>query len=216
MFLLAALGSIFNSRPQISPSIHEQSINGSLLGSDFSRLATDGVVPTLSNLDSKSWASELLTLITSPQDVDSSAINGVDIDITLYRHNAINSVEIVMFNCPEWNIGADTITVFAETVSPDGEVVFTGRTVSGFPTSCIGLVHVCVPVASDSGDLRIQFGPIVAEPNQTHRWIHLGEVIFPENGCPTDLLAQGVTGKGVNQKLVLIATEIKGTLSTRG
>ncbi len=97
------------------------SVNGSSEDGNRSLLATticnepttsvlqDGIIPTLTGLDGDMWASQLLTINT-----DSPT---TDIDISFYfeatpGYVGVKRVEVVMFNCPEWGISVDSITLY--------------------------------------------------------------------------------------------------------
>ena len=61
----------------------------------------DGHIPTLTGLDGDTWASQLLTL--RPFDGNS------EITFEFTGSPNIERVEVVMFNCPQWGIGVQTI-----------------------------------------------------------------------------------------------------------
>ncbi len=67
----------------------------------------DGVIPTLTGLDGDMWASQLLTINgdshTTPITFDFEAAPG---------YVGVERVEVVMFNCPEWGISVDSITLY--------------------------------------------------------------------------------------------------------
>ena len=101
----------------------------------------DGVIPTLTWLDGSEWASRLLTLNTSAASTritfnfpNTSAYGGVE------------SVRVVMFNCPQWGIGTSSINI----LGTDG---FLGHIIPAMPTSCDSLVSMCTTDISTS--LRI-------------------------------------------------------------
>ncbi len=130
----------------------------------------DGNIPTLTGLDGNMWASQLLTTRSS-------------FDITFGFAGTpdfvgVRRVEIVLFNCPEWGISVQGITLqtsagFAGTTNPT-------------VTSCDSLVRVCIGDLSTSGvqtDLTLSFTPI----NPTNR-VHIAEMSFYGAGptCPDD------------------------------
>ena len=63
----------------------------------------DEHVPTLTELRSPNWASEILTL----QTVSSYS----EIEFSFGANPGVERVEVVMFNCPQWGIGALSINV---------------------------------------------------------------------------------------------------------
>lgn len=170
----------------------EVAVNGSLLGSGpaftntLGALAMDGIVPTLTGLGGNSWANQLITL-ASPVNDPNGPINIVFTSPAGLQFVGI--VEVAIFNCPEWNIGAEFITITGGLIS---ESLRTLGSVSGFPTDCGRLLHVCVPIFANVGILQISFGEFSSEMamNLSQRWVHLGEVIFNDENCPTNLIVQ--------------------------
>ena len=137
----------------------------------------DEHVPTLTELRSPNWASEILTLQT--------ASSYSEIEFSFSANPGVERVEVVMFNCPQWGIGAQSITVLETTLT--GRRAIMG-TASSLQISCESLVTVCLPVISSSQTLTLQF---FLQPGSN--WVHLAEVTFADNGniCPTD--APGIT-----------------------
>ena len=99
----------------------------------------DGNIPTLTGLDGNMWASQLLTL---------ERTNSVRRDITFDfiatpGFIRVVKVELVIFNCPEWGISVQTVTLFtASSLSAFGSVVGTFNVPS--ITSCDSLVRICI------------------------------------------------------------------------
>ena len=95
----------------------------------------DGHIPTLTGLDGDTWASQLLALqIRNPF--------GIEITSDLTGRSGVKRVELVMFNCPEWEIAVVTIGIWRAT-----SISTTSRTQAGAIsptiTSCNSLVRVC-------------------------------------------------------------------------
>ena len=119
----------------------------------------DGHIPTLTGLDGDMWASQLLTV---PGVLELRfPINQNFVDIA--------RAEVVMFNCPEWGIGVETIG--------DGENF---RSVQPSLTSCDSLVRVCIPLTTNPGS---RYTLELRAPN----WAHIAEVTFytTSDGAPT-------------------------------
>lgn len=128
----------------------------------------DGNVPTLTAEDfqGNNWANQLLTL-------RSDSMLSLDIlygDETF--QNPVESVEIVMFNCPEWGISVDeihmTMDVSQDWVQQDLRML----------TSCDSLVSVCLPVLDPSFSF-IQLDMIQSLESE---WVHIAEVRVHERG----------------------------------
>ena len=114
----------------------------------------DDVIPTLTGLDGDMWASQLLTL---PRPMPS-----INIDIT----TPISRVEVIMFNCPEWRISVQSISLRGN----DGIVIGSSGDLNSI-TSCDSLVRLCVPAtARNHLVVTVQF--------DLDNWVHLAEVTF--------------------------------------
>ena len=155
------------------------SVNGSR-ENNFNVL--DGIVPTLSGLERNGWARDLTTLQFA------SGFAAITFDNLNSGEGEIDHIDVVMFNCPEWNIGPDTIEVFGGRNSGSMNSISFPR--SSFPVSCDRLVHVCIsirpPSDEDIRSLRVMF---TAAPG-IERWVHLAEIIInnEEARCPSGLL----------------------------
>ncbi len=71
----------------------------------------DGIIPTLTGLVGDMWARQLLTMNTTESSID---ITFNFRNITP-NYDGLGRVEVVMFNCPEWGISVDNITLFGTT-----------------------------------------------------------------------------------------------------
>ena len=164
-----------------------QSVNGS---SEFQVNSGDRRVPALVDLVNSSWARELDTFLV-PQDGNKTVFVSLDI---ADNDEEFDTVEVSLFNCPDWDIGPDTITIFGTRsgsfdLDPLSETFSSGS----FPTSCTGLVHICLPLFSSLPDLvilRVEFTASAAD-NTSEAWVHVAEVVLNErDDCPSDLLTR--------------------------
>jgi hypothetical protein len=110
------------------------------------------------------WASQLLPIrATSNITFDFS---GTD------NYNGVRKVEVVMFNCPEWRIGVDTIRLMDASSMENVK-----STLSTFNThnlhSCTSLVKTCMNIFTSRRVLEMQF-----HAGLDTDWIHLAEVTF--------------------------------------
>jgi hypothetical protein len=137
----------------------------------------DNNIPTLSDLDGNMWARGLLTI--GRLSLSSQLILFYFTDMPDYR--GIRRIELVMFNCPEWRIGAERIRVL---LSSPGSSFVTGVDVSPTITSCDSLVRVCIPQFTSMEIVSIGFSFL--------EWVHIAEVIFYGAGsssiCPPDII----------------------------
>ena len=70
----------------------------------------DVIIPTFTGLDGDMWASQLLT-------INSTDSPTIDITFDFEGYFGVERVEVVMFNCPEWEISVDSITLYGSTVT---------------------------------------------------------------------------------------------------
>ena len=101
----------------------------------------DGVIPTLTELDGSEWASGLLTLNTSADYIRIT----FDFPYTP-AYGGVESVRVVMFNCPQWGMGTSKIEIFG-TGSLSTDIII-GRIIPAMPTSCDSLVSMCTTAVS--------------------------------------------------------------------
>ncbi len=156
------------------------SVNGSSEDGNCSLVATticnepttsvlqDGIIPKLTGLDGDTWASQLLTINTDSPTTDIT----FDFQATP-GYVGVERVEVVMFNCPEWGISVDIITLYRSTTTTLIGNVLT--TINPIITSCDSLVRVCISrsVSSTLTALTLRF-----QLSSASTWVHLAEVSF--------------------------------------
>ncbi len=149
------------------------SVNGSSEDGNCSLIATricnepttsvlqDGIIPTLTGLDGNMWASQLLTIKTT---------TNITFDFQLTpSYTGVERVEVLMFNCPEWGISVDSITLYGSTTTTPSILA----TISPNITSCDSLVRVCISRSVSFTMLTLGF-----HLNPASTWVHLAEVSF--------------------------------------
>ena len=133
-------------------------------------------MPILTGLDGDMWASQLLTLQTT------AAASSTDItfDLRSPTFSRVERIEVVMFNCPQWGVGVQTIQVF---VQNSIELTFDVAPI----TSCDSLVRVCLPyrIRTSIPNFALRF---LLSPDSD--WVYLAEVTFWGNNstCPPDIV----------------------------
>ena len=127
-----------------------------------STILFDRGIPTLTGLDGDIWASQLLTIQTT-----ASSIN-IIFDLRTPTFMRVDRVEVVMFNCPQWGIGVESVSV--QTVGTDPILT---STISHDVTSCNSLIKVCLQPRAIVSQLGLQF-TLLHDSN----WVHLAEVTF--------------------------------------
>ena len=87
----------------------------------------------------------------------------------------VERIELIMFNCPQWGIGVQTIQV----LDMEQTIIATDNPSI---TSCDSLVKICIPARSTSTMYIIRFS---LSPDSD--WVHLAELNFWGNGvdCPS-------------------------------
>ena len=130
----------------------------------------DGI-PTLTGLDGDMWARQLLTFDTS---VSSASIT---LNFTVTRHNGgvtfyagVETIEVVMFNCPMREIGTNNIVVLADGSEVDRIEL------QQYSASCEYLVRVCVhqTLSTISQIITLNF-------NNMYQRLYVAEITFYSN-----------------------------------
>ena len=136
----------------------------------------DHKVPCLGMLQDN-WAAGLFTVNRSGQP---SFYIGFELNGTFN----VTTVELDLFNCPEWGIATPSITVYnyTEILNFDREVVNStlGSTTEA-ATSCNSIVTVCIPLQLSHSSQSVYI--IDFTFNNTHdniQWVHIAEVRFFE------------------------------------
>ena len=96
----------------------------------------DGDIPTLTGLNGSEWASGLITLnpLAASTRISFNFPNAS-------AYGEVESVRVVMFNCPQWGIGTSSIDILGTgSLSTD---ITVGRIIPAIPTSCDSLVSMC-------------------------------------------------------------------------
>ena len=149
---------------------------------DLTNFLVNGVIPDIGNPNgSNTWASQLFTV---ERTVRNTAVIGFDLGVPVLP----TTVVITMFNCPPWDIYADTITVYSSILFPTLSLnmfVTPVGSISPGCTSCDSLLtfHVPVDVSSGISFYYVEFSD--TSPDSTSReWVHLAEISFTNNDPP--------------------------------
>ena len=149
-------------------------------------------MPILTGLDGDMWASQLLTIQGQT----------ADIHFDFVEFTRVERFEVVMFNCPQWGIGAQRVFMFV----PGGPAFDTGRISI---TSCTSLVRVCLQHRISEPAFALQFIALleaVGYINNAHlslclKWF-LSAVEYHKKGCQALIVLdalQWATVKGGNR-----------------
>ena len=129
-------------------------------------------MPVLTGLDGEMmWASQLLTIQTTAPSTD------ITVDLGTPTFTRVERVEVVMFQCPQWGIGAQFIQVV--------EVASLTTNIVPNITSCDSLVRFCLPYRTTLPVFTLRFSLSTGSD-----WIQLAEVTIWGNNptCPPDIV----------------------------
>ena len=137
----------------------------------------DGHIPTLTGLDGDMWASQLLTIQVAADPRK---------EITFWFHDTptFTRVEVLMFNCPQWELGVERIII-----TDQGETIIAEAKSRPSTVSCDSLVQICLlPANTPRNDTRVLILEFVLSDNS--HWVHLAEVTFWNNNpsSPPDIV----------------------------
>jgi len=145
---------------------------------------TDCVIPSLGGFQSN-WTAGLFTVNRSGQ---SSFHIGFDFS----RPVNFTRVELDLFNCPEWGIAAQTITVYEFTFGILNFFAAVARALghtTASTTSCTSIVRVVIPLELPQSSTCSYTIDFTFDNTATNiQWVHTAEVMFLEEEdtqCPT-------------------------------
>ena len=148
----------------------------------------DGNIPMLNTTD-PNWASELVTLRKN-SDTESIPYDHVVLTFVFQLPVSLTSINMSLFNCPQWGIGAPNITVYAKQGvtglfifdTKDASTIFLRQT-QDIWSSCDSLVPVTIPL--QKGKLyRTWYIVVSFEPQPGTDWVHVGEVQLFDMSLP--------------------------------
>jgi len=125
----------------------------------------DSHTPTATELNSSTWASQLLTLESTRKTNVTIVFNFTATSM----YAKVGEVEIALYNCPERKAAIKAIHI-SEHSTPI-KVLHVDKKLS-----CNDLVHVCASVGSTSPVLTLQFEPY----DEQSTWLYLAELTFRE------------------------------------
>jgi len=151
---------------------------------------TDCIIPSLGGFQGN-WAAGLFTVNRSGQ---SSFYIGFEFNSSVN----ITRVELDLFNCTEWGIAAQTITVYEYTsgiLSFPGIQRALGHTTAS-NTSCTSIVRVVISLELPQNPAPFYAIQFTFDNTATHiQWVHIAEVRFFEEEdaqCPTPSSTAGM------------------------
>ena len=151
----------------------------------------DGCSPAIET-STTNWASQLVTVRKVSDDAQ-ILFDHVLLTFGFNTAVSLTAIELDLFLCPGWNIGAPSIAVAANNNSDlifsfDVEALTDDYTPSN--SSCDSLSTVSIPLQGDSSYLT-WYILVTFPPHEDIQWVHVGEVRFwngpvavhPSNGC---------------------------------
>ena len=160
----AGLNVTVNGSSAIGNCVNESSRTTCYSNDPTSTVLFDRGIPTLTGLDGDMWASQLLTIQTTASSID------ITFDLRTPKFMRVDRVEVVMFDCPQWGIGVESVSVRA--LETDATPIST-TIISYDVTSCNSLMKVCLEPRTTIPQLALQF-TLFRDSN----WVHLAEVTF--------------------------------------
>ena len=145
----------------------------------------DGAVPIV-DTSTSDWASQLVTLRRNEGNV---YVHFAHVLLTFIFDTAVlpDKIEIDLFHCPEWGIGAPEIYVYYNeeydlTLSNTNRRPF--RHVEPSQSSCDSLLTVVLPNSGIILTAHQIFFILVDLTDTTIQWVHVGEVRFFQDNLP--------------------------------
>jgi len=153
---------------------------------------TDCVIPSLGGFQGR-WAAGLFT-VNRARSAQSFHI-GFDFNSSV----DFTKVELDLFNCPKWDIAAQTITVYEYThgilsfIRPTARAL--GHTTTNI-TSCTSIVRVVIPLELPQNPAPFYIIDFTFDNTTNNtQWVHIAEVRFLEEEdtqCPTPSSTAGM------------------------
>ena len=139
----------------------------------------DGCSPAI-NTSTSNWASQLVT-VRKVSDHDGIHFDHVLLTFGFDTAVSLTAIELDLFLCPDWNIGAPSIGVITtnntDLIFSFDKVLVVGYTPSN--SSCDSLSTVSIPLQGDSSYLT--WFILVTFPSTQHgdiQWVYVGDVRF--------------------------------------
>ena len=149
----------------------------------------DGCSPAI-DTSTSNWASQLVTLRGNDGDVfvEEVLLTTFVFDTAV----SLDRIELDMFHCPEWNIGASVIAVYIDenstlVYSDKSTLIITLAVVdSGLSSSCDSLSPITITIGDIHRSSSYHTWHIIVEAYSDIEWVYVGEVRFlEEDSTPT-------------------------------
>ena len=144
----------------------------------------DGCSPAI-DTSTSNWASQLVTLRGNDGD---DIVEEVVLTFVFDTAVSLDHIELDMFICPEWNIGALYIDVYAD---ENSALVYNDNSTrigsySPYSSSCDSLSTVTYTAGDRHRSSSYHTWHIVVEADRDTEWVYVGEVRFlEEDSTPT-------------------------------
>ena len=174
----------------LEPDINTCDCTDATLGEEAitASVLIDGVVPTIdtserNGVDELVWAAPLLTVRAST--------GSVTLGFRFQTRVVLCEVELYVFHCPAWGIGADDITIHNGAAFPQfipGTFPSSGREiVTSDMQNCTSLTRVSIPlqIANSTSSYFIEINSLTPG---TIEWVNIAEVRFSDQ-CDSTTMA---------------------------
>ena len=162
----------------------------------FTGVIIDGVVPTIDTSQRGTWATQLLTVRGSAQNIR--------IGFRFQNYFMLHEVELYLFYCPSWNIGGslrgtNTINTYNAILFPIFIDSFGGSvgsvTLTSDMANCENLTRVSIPLqgARSTSNYFIEF----TSSQRFIEWISIAEVRFADESTPSTSSTRLMPGKKI-------------------
>ena len=164
-----------------------RNISGVIVCSSGCSTLLDGISPTI-DTSTSDWASQLVT-VRITEYTENIPYPHVLLTFGFDTAVSLTGIELDMFICPEWNIRAPDINVFAD---EESNLVFHVRSGLSFEksspdqSSCDSLSTVNISLSRFAGSPYRTWHIVVNGFSEDIEWVHVGEVRFLDvDGDPT-------------------------------
>ena len=150
----------------------------------------DGNIPVL-NTAAPNWASQLVTVRKNSSTV------AIPYDHVLLVFDYLSNVSLIvvelnLFYCREWNIGAPNITVYVDEDGTTGinylegnpGIAVRGNVVLSSQSSCDSLLPVRIPLKNTTTQHHTWYIVVSFDPQPEIEWVHVGEVTLFDTEPP--------------------------------
>ena len=170
-------------------AVSDQRLCGTIFSGTISYLVDDNI-PVL-NTAAPNWASQLVTVRKNSPTV-AIPYDHVLLIFDYSSRVSLILVELNLFYCPEWNIGAPNITVYLDEddtyfinyIEGAPDIAVRGNIVLSSQSSCDSLLPVRIPLENTATQHHTWYIVVSFDPQPEIEWVHIGEVTLFDTEPP--------------------------------